>query len=239
MAGELILVVEDDTSIAAGLALNLKVEGYAVEVANDGHTGLAKINALRPALVILDLSLPRLNGLEIIADMRGRGDRTPILILSARDAEPDVVGALRLGADDYVTKPFGLAELMARAAAVLRRAGDGGPSSTSATLPVSSPSAGRLVFGDVVVDLDTRQVTARGREVKMTKLEFDLLAYLVNNAGRVLSREQLLRAVWDVNGLSPRTVDNFVAQLRAKLEVDAERPRHLVTVRGAGYRFDV
>jgi two-component system alkaline phosphatase synthesis response regulator PhoP len=231
-----ILVIEDDASIAAGVALNLRVEGYDAVIAGDGAAGLAELERLRPQLVLLDLSLPRKNGFEVIADVRGRGDHTPIIVLSARDAEADVVAALKLGADDYVTKPFALAELLARVAAVLRRA-----SAAPVAAPVAAPQddAGEIRFGQVRINLATRQVVARGREVKLTKLEFELLVYLARHAGRVLPRERLLRDVWDVaHDGSARTVDNFVAQLRAKIEDDPDAPRHVVTVRGAGYRFD-
>jgi DNA-binding response OmpR family regulator len=229
-----ILIIEDDAAIATGLALNLRVEGYNALVAADGQVGLEMALAERPALIVLDLALPRKNGLEILAELRQAGDLTPIIILSARDAEHDVVAALKLGADDYVSKPFGLAELLARVSAVLRR--------VQAHVVVAVPEGGRgeeLRFGDVVVGVDTRVVTARGKEVKLTRLEFDLLLYLAKNPGKVFSRDRLLREVWDVHhDGSPRTVDNFIAQLRGKLEVDPDAPRHLVTVRGAGYRLD-
>ncbi len=241
-----ILIIEDDASISAGLALNLRVEGYAAHVASDGLTGLEQARSLRPSLIILDLSLPKKNGLEILAELRSSGDRTPIVILSARDAEADVVAALKLGADDYVSKPFGLAELLARVAAVLRRAPVAShaappvaPSVAPASVPTAAMPGEQLVIGDIVLGVDTRVVTRAGREVKLTRLEFDLLAHFARHLGKVLSRDRLLREVWDVHhDGSPRTVDNFVAQLRAKIEADPERPRHLVTVRGAGYRLD-
>jgi DNA-binding response OmpR family regulator len=242
-----ILIIEDDQSIATGLALNLRVEGYDARVAADGAAGLADARRLRPALIVLDLGLPRKNGLEVLAELRGEGDRTPIVILSARDAEADVVAALKLGADDYVTKPFGLAELLARVAAVLRRAGHsaGGvgpvpvpPPPALAVVPTSADGE-RITVGELVIGLDTRIVTRSGRELKLTKLEFDLLAYFGRHVGKVLSRERLLRDVWGVShDGSARTVDNFVAQLRGKIEDDPEHPRHLVTVRGAGYRME-
>jgi DNA-binding response OmpR family regulator len=241
-----ILIIEDDTAISAGLALNLRVEGYVAHVANDGQTGLDEARNLRPALIILDLSLPKKNGLEILAELRQSGDRTPIVILSARDAEADVVAALKLGADDYVSKPFGLAELLARVSAVLRRASTTAvatvatpPGGVVVTAPPPTPAGEQLVVGDIVIGIDTRVVTRAGKEVKLTRLEFDLLVHLARHMGKVLSRDRLLREVWDVHhDGSPRTVDNFVAQLRSKIEADPEHPRHLVTVRGAGYRLD-
>jgi len=229
-----ILIVEDDAAIAAGLALNLKLEGFVPTVVGDGETALLRLAQAAPALVLLDISLPGKTGLEVLAELRPRDPHTPVIVLSARQDEYDKVAALRLGADDYVTKPFAVAELMARIVAVLRRA-------AIAARPVETPApaARTKTFADVVMDLDTRRVTRGGEEVKLTHLEFELLCYLAQNAGKVFSREHLLRQVWDIrHSGSARTVDNFVAQLRAKLEQDPENPRHLVTVRGSGYRFD-
>jgi DNA-binding response OmpR family regulator len=249
-----ILIVEDDQSIAAGLALNLRVEGYEAHIAADGAAALVEVARLCPALVILDLALPKKNGLEVLAELRRSGDRTPIVILSARDAEADVVAALKLGADDYVSKPFGLAELLARVTAVLRRSeptqaltpapgpADSGslpvaPGANVTQVPGLAPET--LVVGDLVIAVAARTVFRAGKELKLTRLEFDLLVYFAKNAGTVLSRERLLREVWDVHhDGSARTVDNFVAQLRAKIEDDPEHPRALVTVRGAGYRME-
>ena len=225
-----ILIVEDDLAIATGLALNLKIEGHEADVVHDGEAALPALRAGRPDLVVLDISLPRKNGLQVLAEMRDGGDRTPVIILSARHDEFDKVAALRLGADDYVTKPFALAELLARVIAVLRRAGR----------PIEAAAGDHrlLHFSDVQVDLDTRVVTRAGAEVPMTPLEFDLLAFFLRRPAEVLARDLLLREVWGVRSGSARTVDNFVAQLRSKLEADPEHPRHLVTVRGPGYRFD-
>lgn len=225
-----ILIVEDDEAISTGLALNLKLGGYATVVVGDGEEALRIIEEGGPHLVLLDINLPHKDGLEVLTEVRRAGNRIPIIVLSARDGEYDKVGALRLGADDYVTKPFALAELMARVDAVLRRA------SQSA---VATPrSAGPDGFDNVSIDLDTRQVTRSGDEVKLTHLEFELLSYFVRNPSRVFSREHLLREVWQQNSGSKRTVDNFLAQLRGKLERDPEQPKHFITVRGSGYRFD-
>lgn len=234
-----ILIVEDDEAIATGLALNLKIEGYESTVVHDGEAALARVANLRPDLIVLDISLPKKNGLEVLAELRRTGDTTPIVVLSARQDEYDKVAALRLGADDYVTKPFALAELLARIAAVLRRM-RGGQSSPSLPGGAGVRAEKRRVhrFGDVVVDLDMRAVTRGGRPVDLTHLEFELLAHFLQNERCVFSREQILRRVWGVDAGSPRTVDNFVGQLRAKLEVDPDRPRHFVTIRGSGYRFD-
>lgn len=224
-----ILVVEDDEAIAMGLSVNLKLEGYQVEVVHDGLQAHARIHESTPDLVLLDINLPHMDGFEILKAMRERSAHPPVVVLSAREGEYDKVAALRLGADDYVTKPFALAELMARVAAVLRRSG-----------PVSSSKDARQAqFSDVRVDLDTREVTRLGEGVRLTHLEFELLTYFLDHPARVFSREQLLRDVWGVkHSGSRRTVDNFVAQLRSKLELDPESPRHFVTVRGAGYRFE-
>jgi DNA-binding response OmpR family regulator len=223
-----ILILEDDEAIATGLSLNLKLEGYASRIVHDGVDAAAAIDEMRPDLILLDISLPRKNGLDILREVRGAGDRVPVIVLSAREGEYDKVAALRLGADDYVTKPFALAELMARVQAVLRRA-----QPPRAETPV-------VRFSDVEVALAERTLTRGGKEVKLTHLEFELLAFFLDHPSRVFSREELLRQVWGVhhNG-SRRTVDNFVAQLRSKLETDPESPRHFITVRGSGYRFDV
>jgi DNA-binding response OmpR family regulator len=223
-----VLVVEDDEAIATGLSLNLNLEGYDASVAEDGVRGLELLRQHRPDLVLLDISMPNKDGLELLAELRGSGDSTPVIVLSAREGEYDKVAALRLGADDYVTKPFALAELMARVDAVLRRVGERRPNSGDVR-----------TFGGVEVDVRTRTVRRDGEEVKLTHLEFELLLFFMNHAEQVLSRQHLLRQVWGLRTSgSQRTVDNFVAQLRSKLENDPERPRHLITVRGSGYRFD-
>jgi DNA-binding response OmpR family regulator len=229
-----ILIVEDDASIATGLALNLRLEGYAPTVVADGEQVAAAMAEQRPILIMLDLSLPKMDGLEVLGQLRKNGDRTPVIVLSAREGEYDKVAALRLGADDYVTKPFALAELMARVAAVLRRSRG---SHAEVEEPKPAPPSDVLRFGDVTIDLATRTVTRAGAEVRLTHLEFELLAYFIRNPAQVLSRGRLLREVWGVRGGSPRTVDNFVAQLRSKLESDPENPKHIVTVRGSGYRW--
>jgi DNA-binding response OmpR family regulator len=229
MNGVEVLIVEDDEAIAAGLALNLKLEGCVPQVVGDGEGALARLREARFDLVLLDISLPGISGLDVLASLRAGDDLTPVIVLSARRDEFDKVAALRLGADDYVTKPFALAEVLARMTAVLRRAGG---------RPPPAPPAEQFRFADVLVDLRTRVVTRDGKPVKLTHLELELLAHFLRHPGEVFTREQLLRQVWALSSGSRRTVDNFVAQLRAKLERDPEAPRHLVTVRGTGYRFD-
>ena len=230
MKGASILIVEDDEAIATGLALNLKLEGYRPDTIHDGADALSLLGEQAFDLVLLDISLPRKNGLDLLRELRQRGDITPVVVLSAREGEYDKVAALRLGADDYVTKPFALAELMARVDAVLRRVSG----------VVLRPKVDRRMFGEVSVDLTTREVLRSGVEVKLTHLEFELLRFLLEHPNRVFQRRDLLREVWGVkHRASARSVDNFVAQLRGKLESDPDNPQHFITVRGSGYRFDL
>lgn len=219
-----ILVVEDDLSILTGLSMNLRFEGYDVLQAQDGRTGLQKAVDERPDLLVLDVMLPELNGYELVRELRRRGQTTPVVMLSARGQEQDKTLGLDLGADDYVVKPFGLSELLSRIKAVLRR---------------RQREPELLRFSDVAVDLVSRAVTRGGQPVELTAQEFKLLAHLVAHPGRTYSREELLAGAWgfDYEGTA-RTVDNFMRQLRLKLEEDPESPRHFVTVRGLGYRFD-
>jgi two-component system, OmpR family, alkaline phosphatase synthesis response regulator PhoP len=234
----LVVIVEDDAAIAEGLALNLKLQGYRTEVAGDGETAIDRIQEVHPDLVLLDISLPKRSGIWVLQTLRNGGDHVPVIVLSARQDEFDKVAALRLGADDYVTKPFALAELLARVGAVLRRARPRGAAA------VDPPAAGKPVapapirFGEIEIDPLARTVTRAGKPVQLTHLEFELLTFFCHNEQRVFSREELLREVWGQRQANPaRTVDNFVLQLRAKLEVDPDRPVHLLTVRGSGYRF--
>jgi two-component system alkaline phosphatase synthesis response regulator PhoP len=219
-----ILVVEDDPSILLGLRINLEKEGYEVGLAADGEAGLGMAREAEWDLIILDLMLPRLNGYEVVCSLRAAQDHTPVLVLSARTSEVDKIMGLDLGADDYVTKPFSVGELMARVRAALRRS--------------EPPEEGGWSFGDVSIDPDTREVRRSGKLVEITATEFNVLAALLNARGRVLSREQIMDTAWDVaHDVTPRTVDNFIAQLRAKLEEDPTAPRHILTVRGVGYRL--
>jgi DNA-binding response OmpR family regulator len=231
MSGERILVVEDDPNILRGLDLNLAMEGYKVRTAADGEEGLRIARTERPDLLIVDVMLPRLGGLELIRELRKEDPGMPILILSAKGQEADKVAGLALGADDYVVKPFGLKELLARIGAALRR-------HRAAGAPVG-PARHLKHFGDVEIDLGERRVTVAGVAATLTAREFDLLAFFVAHPGRVYSREQLTRAVWGSLYIgTERTVDNFVARLRAHIGDDADRPRWLETVRGVGYRFN-
>lgn len=221
-----ILVIEDDATLALGLELNLSAEGYAVTLARNGPAGLRLALAGDVDLVVLDLMLPGLDGFDLLARLRDQGRRLPVIILSARGQLDDKIRGLGLGADDYMTKPFAARELAARIHAALRRA---------------APAAARrqIRFAAVEVDLEARRVQRDGVEVVLTSREFDLLAWLLERPGRLQTRSGLLDAVWgwDYDG-TERTVDNFFRRLRVKLEVDPANPAHLITVRGAGYRFD-
>ncbi len=226
-----ILIVEDDPAIAGGVALNLRLEGFVAEVLGDGATAVERALELQPKLILLDIELPTKTGLDVLSELRQTGNKTPVIVLSARQDEYDKVAALRLGADDYVTKPFGVAELLARIDAVLRR--------SQPEAPAGPARSGIVRFSDVLVDLDTREVTRAGERVELTHLEYELLTFLLRNAAKVYTRQELLIEVWGIHHSgSPRTIDNFVGQLRAKLEADPNQPRHIVTVRGTGYRLD-
>ena len=227
LSGKRVLVVEDDPSIAIGLRINLESEGYVVHLAEDGEAGLDLARTIEPDLIVLDVMLPKRNGLEVLHDLRAEGRTMPIIILSAKAAEMDKVAGLELGAEDYVAKPFSLAELLARVRAALRR-GHAPPERRRS-----------IVFGEVEVDVEARNVKRRAEPVEMTAREFDVLVCLINERGRVLSRDDIFRRVWGPKHHgTPRTVDNFIQQLRAKLEADPQEPVHIQTVRGVGYRFD-
>jgi DNA-binding response OmpR family regulator len=227
---ERILVIEDDPSILRGLQLNLTMEGYAVRSAADGETGLQLARSERFDLLVVDVMLPRLGGLELIRELRRDDPDLPVLILSAKGQETDKVAGLQLGADDYMVKPFSLKELLARIGALLRRRRVKGE---------TGEPRGVKKAGPVEIDLQSRRATADGRPLELTAREFDLLLYFVSHPDRVFSREQLMESVWGSRYFgTARTVDNFVARLRAHIGDDAEAPRHLETVRGIGYRFN-
>lgn len=221
-------MVEDNPDLAYGLRNNLEIEGHTVAVAADGVEGLEAARSHAPDLIILDLMLPGLDGYRVLQALRGEGRDTPVLILTARGEEADKVLGFRLGADDYVTKPFGVLELLARVDAILRRAGNG-------AAPRGGGSQG---FGDVKVDVAARRVLKGGDDVPLTPKEFDLLLALMRNEGVVVSRVALMKEVWGHRAaVASRTVDTHVAELRRKLERQPSRPRHILTVHKAGYRF--
>jgi len=221
-----VLIVEDNRNLALGLRSNLEYEGYEIEVAGDGPTALRQARTGSHDLILLDLMLPRLDGFHLLETIRGEGVSTPVLVLTARGDEADKVRGLRNGADDYVTKPFALRELLARVAALLRR-------STPRPAPPASPST----FGGVRVEPSTREVTFHGRPVALRPKEYDLLCALLAREGRLASRADLLREVWGYHeSVCSRTLDTHIGELRRKLEDDPARPRHIITVRKVGYR---
>ena len=224
-----ILVVEDNANLAYGLMTSLELEGHEVVLADDGAAGLRAALDRRPDLLILDLMLPGMDGYRVLKALRDAGATVPVLILTARGEEADKVLGFRLGADDYVTKPFGLLELLARVGALLRRGGSNGAAAVA-------PEVER--FGEVEVDPGSRLVRRRGEEVALTPKEFDLLWALLRRRGGVAARLELLAEVWGHRAaVMTRTVDMHVAQLRRKLEDDPAEPRHIVTVWKAGYRL--
>ena len=223
-----ILLVEDNPDLAFGLRNNLEIEGYKVELAEDGPTGLARAQESAPDLMILDLMLPGMDGYRVLRTLRSGGFTQPVLILTARGEEADKVMGFRIGADDYVTKPFGVLELLARVEALLRR---------TARVPAHETN-GFKRFADVEVDPSSRTVTRAGEPVSLTPMELDLLLALIDRGGAVASRQDLMREVWGHRAVVvSRTVDTHVAELRRKLEPDPAVPRHILTVRKAGYRF--
>ena len=225
-----ILIIEDNADIARGLRDNLQVEGYEVELASDGEQGLARVRGQPPKLVILDLMLPRVDGIQVLRRLRDEGFEMPVLILSARAGEAEKVRGFRVGADDYVTKPFGLRELLARVDALFRRRRR---LSTDDDRTHGAPPAR---FGDVEIRYESRTVLKRGAMVTLRPREFDLLAALARRANTVVARRNLLEEVWAYDeDVQTRTVDTHVVELRRKLESDPANPRHIVTVRKAGY----
>lgn len=225
---ETILVIEDDPSLVLGLKLNLGKAGYLVRVATDGARGLVEYSRQRPDLVVLDLMLPEVDGLEILRTIRASDPAQPVIVVTALGSEHDKIKGLDLGANDYVTKPFSVPELLARVRATLRTAAQG-PRGRATEI---------LRAGAIEVEPETRRVNVGGEPRELTGREFDLLLFFMRRPERVLTREQLLVNVWgdDYEG-TDRTVDNFVSALRKKLDEDPVHPRHLRTVWGIGYRF--
>ena len=227
-----ILVVEDQRDLALGLRANLEVEGYAVDVASTGEEALRIAGERRPDLVILDIMLPGIDGYEVLAKLRGMRLDVPVLMLTARAEEVDKVRGFRTGADDYVTKPFGVMELLVRIQALLRR---GPPRAQEAQ------RNGQIVrVGDVEVDIEGHMVRRNGEEVSLTPKAFELLLALHRKQGKVASRHELLRDIWGyASSVTTRTVDAHVAELRRKLEADPADPKHILTVWKVGYRLRV
>jgi len=219
-----ILVIDDDESLRDTIGLMLENEGFRPILVGDGAAGLEQSFSAKPHLILVDLRMPGLSGVDVCKRLRSAGNKTPIIVLSALGDEIDKVLLLEIGADDYVVKPFGTRELLARIRALLRR---------------SSPeAAAALSFSDVEVDLDQRVVRRSHDEVRLTRAEFNLLAFFLQNPGRALSRDVILNSVWGYESFpNTRTVDAHVVRLRQKLEPDPETPRHFLTMHGVGYRF--
>ena len=219
-----ILVIDDDPTLRETLSLILEREGFQPVLAADGRSGFEQAIELKPELILVDLCMPRLSGAEVCRQLRERGMKTPLIVLSASAGEMDKVQLLEIGADDYMVKPFGVRELLARIRAVLRRA---------------APEGGKVLeFGEVEVDLTRRVVRKAGEEMRLTRAEYNLLTYFLQNPDRVLSRELILNSVWGYDYFPhTRTVDAHVVRLRQKLEPESASPRHFLTVHGVGYRF--
>lgn len=229
MERERILIIEDERAVARGLRYALEKEGFQVSVAHTGREGLQLARSEAPDLIILDIRLPDISGFDVCRELR-KDLKQPILMLTARDEETDKVLGLELGADDYVTKPYGLRELISRVRALLRRAyGD----------LVIGPQGARITVGDLVLDLERQQVTKRGTLVNLTSTEFRLLSYLATHPDRPFTREELINAAWGYAQFfgDERTVDVHIRHLREKIEDVPAAPRYIVTVRGVGYRF--
>jgi DNA-binding response OmpR family regulator len=221
-----ILIVEDEPDMVLGLRDNFEFEGYVVVTASDGAAGLEKARAEKPDLLILDIMMPKLSGLEVCKTLRGEGFEKPIIMLTARGQEIDKVVGLELGADDYVTKPFSIRELLARVRAILRRS-DG-----------SKRRLARYRFSDVELDFEVYRATRAGQPLEMSPREFELLRYLIERKGDTVSRDQLLEDVWGYESYpSTRTVDTHIAKLRAKIGDSGSEPRYILTMHGSGYKF--
>jgi DNA-binding response OmpR family regulator len=218
-----ILIIDDDENLRETIGVMLEREGFAPQCAADGKIGYEKAVALRPELLLIDLRLPGMSGVEICKQLRGGKIQIPIIIMSAIGEEIDKVLLLEMGADDYLVKPFGMRELLARIRALLRR---------------SAPEIRVMRFGETEVDPERRVVICRGTEVKLTPAEYNLLLFFLNNADRALTRDVILNSVWGYESYpNSRTVDAHVVRLRQKLEVDPATPRHFLTMHGVGYRF--
>ncbi len=225
-----VLVVEDENSFVEALTVGLRREGFRVSVAHDGAEALDVFDTVRPDLVLLDVMLPRVSGIDVCRQLRSRS-KVPIIMVTAKTAEIDTVVGLEVGADDYVTKPYRLRELVARMRAVMRR-------SPGDTAQDPGPSVDRLEVGDVMVDMERHEVEIRGAPVNLPLKEFELLALLLDNAGRVLTRETLIDRVWGMDYVGDtKTLDVHVKRLRAKVEPDPANPMRIVTIRGLGYKY--
>ena len=225
-----VLLVEDEESFVEALTLGLSREGFRVDVARDGAEALDVIDDVRPDVVLLDLMLPKVSGLDVCRQIRSRS-AVPIIMVTARDSEVDAVVGLEVGADDYVTKPYRLRELVARMRAVLRRAGGGADD--------EHPSEEAIEVGDVRLDPERHEVVVRGHEVTLPLREFELLELLLANAGRVLTRDTLIGRIWGPDYVGDtKTLDVHIKRLRSRIEDDPSRPKRITTIRGLGYRYE-
>jgi two-component system response regulator RegX3 len=230
-----VLLAEDEESFVDALVVGLGREGFEVTIARDGPEALAKFEEVRPDLVLLDLMLPKLSGIDVCRAIRARST-VPIIIVTAKGTEIDTVVGLEVGADDYVTKPYRLRELVARMRAVLRRTS---PAAGDDVIPGALASREAIEVGDIKIDLDRRKVSVRGEDVQLRRKEFDLLVLLLENAGRVLTRDTLIDRVWGTDYVGDtKTLDVHIKRLRAHVEVDRKSPTIITTIRGVGYRLE-
>ncbi|RME57366.1 MAG: DNA-binding response regulator [Candidatus Dadabacteria bacterium] len=221
----LILVVDDDEGVRRSIQMNLELEGFKVETANDGEEAYRAVVKKKPDLIILDVMMPNKDGLQLCKELRESGNSTPIILLTARSAEVDKVLGLELGADDYLAKPFGMRELIARIKALIRRVKGFG-------------EIDKIEFDDIVIDFKAYKAVRKGKPLELSAREYRLLRYLAAKQGQVVTRDELLDEVWGYNSYpSTRTVDNHIARLRQKIERDIENPSHIITVHGVGYKF--
>lgn len=231
-----ILVVEDEEAFIDALTIGLPKEGFSVEVARDGAEALQMFDAVDPDLVLLDLMLPRVSGLDVCRELRARSE-VPIIMVTAKSAEVDTVVGLEIGADDYVTKPYRIRELVARMRAVARRTAARVEAATAADEPAAE-DAEAIVVGDVSIDQARHEVTVRGTGIELPLKEFGLLAYLMANAGRVMTRDMLIDQVWGSDYVGDtKTLDVHIKRLRSKIETDPSSPTRIVTIRGLGYKY--
>ena len=222
-----ILIIEDEAQMRSGLKDNLEFEGYAVDVAEDGQSGLDKSLSKSYDLIILDVMLPKLSGFDVCKKIREKGIKTPIIMLTAKGEEIDKVLGLELGADDYVTKPFSLRELLARVKAILRRTDES-----------TSKAQQKITIGKLEIDFNSYTAMMEGKSVAMTHKEYEIVKYLWQHKGATVSRDNLLEEVWGYDDYpTTRTVDNFILKLRQKIELNPNRPKHILTVHGIGYKL--
>jgi len=224
-----ILIVDDEPDLIRGLKYNLEFEGYSVDTAGDGHAGLEKLSEHKYNLIILDVMMPGMSGFELCKAARRKGISTPIILLTAKGEEIDKVLGLELGADDYITKPFSLRELLARVKAILRRA--------SGAVEVISD---KITVGNLSVDLKTFEAVSKGKQIKMSSREIEILSYLYQRREETVDRYEMMESLWETESeVTTRTIDNFIVKLRQKIEDNPSSPRHIITIHGKGYKLTV